>query len=68
MGPTLIIIKSEHSKIFGGFTDIDWKSNGGFIKGNGNSFIYSLRDDSNFVKLKCLKKEYEVFHSSNYLC
>ena len=29
MGPTLIIVKSEHSKIFGGFTDIDWKSNDG---------------------------------------
>ena len=29
MGPTFIIIKSEHSKILGGFTDIDWKSNGG---------------------------------------
>ena len=28
IGPTLIIVKSEHSKIFGGFTDIDWKSSG----------------------------------------
>ena len=27
MGPTLIIVKSEHSKIFGGFTDINWTSN-----------------------------------------
>ena len=25
-GPTLIIIKSEFGKIFGGFTDIDWNS------------------------------------------
>ena len=45
MGPSLIIVNSEHSKIFGGFTDIDWKSNGDLIKGNGNSFMYSLRDD-----------------------
>jgi hypothetical protein len=25
-GPTLIIIKSEFGKIFGGFTDIEWNS------------------------------------------
>ena len=25
-GTTLIIIKSEHQKIFGGFTDVPWKS------------------------------------------
>ena len=25
-GPTFIIIKSEHNKIFGGLTDIEWKS------------------------------------------
>ena len=51
MGPTLIIVKSEHSKIFGGFTDIDWTTIFGSKSGNGNTFIYSLRDDSNFVIL-----------------
>ena len=25
-GPTLVIIQSEHKKIFGGYTDIDWGS------------------------------------------
>ena len=45
MGPTLVIVKSKHYKIFGGFTDIDWKSNGGTKSRNGNSFLYSLRDD-----------------------
>ena len=67
-GPTLIIIKSEFGKIFGGFTDIDWTSKNGSKSGNGNSFVFSLRDDSNFVKLKCLKKEYEVFHNKKTLC
>ncbi len=33
-------------KVFGGFTDIPWQINAGnFIEGNGNSFIFSLRDD-----------------------
>ncbi len=27
-GATLIIIKSEHQKIFGGFTNVQWKSSG----------------------------------------
>ena len=27
-----------------------------------------MRDDSNFVKLRCLKKEREVYHYSNELC
>ena len=55
-GPTLSIIKSERQQIFGGYTDISWTSNKGFKNGDGNSFIFSLRDDSNFVLLKCLNK------------
>ena len=51
-------------KIFGGYTDIPWEGTGEFVKGNGNSFIYSLRDDFNFVKLRCLNKDYEVYHYS----
>ena len=41
---------------------------GGHKPGNGNSFVFSLRDDLSFVKLKCLKKEYEVCHDRNSLC
>ena len=54
-------------KVFGGYTDIPWQDNGGCKNGNGNSFVFSLRDDFNFVKLKCLKKSDEVFHDSNFL-
>ena len=59
---------SKIQKIFGEFTDIDWTSELGNKSGNGNSFIFSLRDDSNFVKLKCLNKKSEVFHEKNTLC
>ena len=63
MGPSLIIVKSEHSKIFGGYTDIDWKSDDeDQISGNGNSFVYSLRDDLSFIILKSLDNEIEVYH------
>ena len=40
-------------KIFGAYTDIPWQDNGGCKNGNGNSFVFSLRDDFNFKKLKC---------------
>ncbi len=42
-------------------SDEVWKN------GNGNSFVFSLRDDFNFVKLRCLKKEFEVYHLASCL-
>ena len=38
-------------KVFGAYTDIPWSSDGGYKKGNGNTFLFSLRDDLNFKKL-----------------
>ena len=61
-------------KIFGGYTDIPWQADddgdeeNNIKQGNGNSFIFSLREDFNFVKLRCLKKEMEVQHNENFLC
>ena len=54
-------------RIFGAYTDISWQKYGGYKNGNGNSFIFSLRDDLNFVKLKCLKKSKEVENYENFL-
>jgi hypothetical protein len=54
-------------KVFGYYTDIAWTNNRGWVDGNGNSFVFSLRDDFNFVKLKCLKNQNEVLHGASYL-
>ena len=54
-------------RIFGAFTDISWKNNGNWKDGNGSSFIFSLRDDFNFVKLKHFDKFLEVYHSADLL-
>ena len=54
-------------KVFGAYTDISWLSNGEYKNGNGNTFIFSLRDDFNFVKLKCLNKSSEVYHYKDSL-
>ena len=60
---------SELGKIFGAYTEIPWKKGDDCFKpGNGNSFIYSLRDDSNFVKLRCLDIDYELVHRPDCIC
>ena len=53
--------------IFGAYTDIPWSSKTRYKKGNGNTFVFSLRDDFNFVKLKCMEIGSEVYHNKDYL-
>ena len=67
IGATLIIIKSEEKnggmqRIFGAYTDIQWTSVCGYKAGSGNSFLFSLRDDHNFIQIRCTNKEREVLH------
>ena len=52
-GPTLTIIKSGKGKVFGGYTDIPWGiiEGGNFAEGDNNTFVFSLRPNSKFVKL-----------------
>lgn len=65
---TVFLIKSRESKkIFGGYTEIAWQKDAGYQKGNGSSFIFSLRDNFSHAKFKCLNKEKEVDHGPNYL-
>ena len=50
-GPTLILIKTTKNKIFGGFTPLNWKNKGFWIKdSNKHTFIFSLN----------LKKKYNM--------
>ncbi len=58
-------------KVFGGYTDISWKSvsmPGRYAEGNKQSFLFSLNKDQNFDILKCQNKQKEVYHYSDYLC
>jgi hypothetical protein len=41
-GPTLNLIKSEHNKIFGGYTSINWGYNTSSYKPDDKAFIFSL--------------------------
>lgn len=40
-GPTLVVIKSNHGKVFGGFTDVDWDSSNTW-KTTNNAFLFSM--------------------------
>ena len=70
-GNTFGILKTEAKdggevKISGWYTDIQWTSdrgdNNGYKAGSRNSFLFLLRDDMSFIKLRCTNKEYEVYH------
>lgn len=66
-GPTLVIVKSENDRILGGYTDIPWASQGGDQKGNGNTFVYSVRENGSIKKLKISQGFTESYHAKDYL-
>jgi BTB/POZ domain-containing protein KCTD9 len=52
-GATISVIKSEHGKTFGGFTNLDWNSNNIWIVGEGKSFIFQMDNNTKHI---CFKK------------
>ncbi len=60
--PTICIIKSEHGKTFGGYTNLNWNQSG-YIAGEGKSFIFQL---DNNTKHKCINNQQELWRSSSY--
>jgi hypothetical protein len=57
-GPTISVIKSEHGKTFGGFTNLNWHKNGSHAAGDGKSFIFQLDNNTKHI---CFKKEHEIY-------
>jgi len=63
---TLVIIKSEHGNIFGGYTEQDWTPTEGF-KRDEKSFIFSLiNKDNKPLKLKCQNYYLDIYCGSDY--
>ena len=60
-------MSKDHNQIFGGYTDISETSLLGWKPGNGNSFLFKYTQQNTFHKLKCFKKEIEVYHNSGYM-
>ena len=73
-GPTLTLVKTTENKIFGGFTPLDWKSEGGEIKDKScQSFIFSLNLMKKFdminnggKAIRCLKNEGPDFGDEDF--
>ena len=62
---TLVLIKSEGKRRFGGFTPIPWKSKGGFIEDKKNqTFVFSL-DNKKIYNLISIYQE-AVYHHEDY--
>ena len=61
---TLVLIKSEGNRRFGGFTPIPWKSGSGYIKDPENkTFVFSL-DNKKIYYL--ISSDYAVCHDKEY--
>ena len=59
-GPTLTLIKTTKNKIFGGFTPLNWESDGADkIDDNNETFIFSL---NLMKKYDMIKKEKGAIH------
>lgn len=70
MSPTLVIYKTDadaKNAVFGGYTDISWASTGEGKKGDGNTFIFSVRDNNTIEKFKSIKGQEEVYHDKSQL-
>ena len=65
-GKTIVIIKSNTNKVFGGYTPIPWTSNGGGKKAKKTSFLFSVRDNDSVVKLEH-QDGHEVYHRKQWL-
>ena len=72
-GETLVLIKSDQNYIFGGYTEIDWDStvwngkvgaqNSSRRDGNGNEFVFTLKNPHNISPSKFNMKNEWLNHS-----
>jgi len=62
-GPTVVIIKTTTGNIFGGYTNVNWSSSGGWRP--SSSFIFRLRPAIGWYELKSGHRPYAVGHTPN---
>ena len=73
-GPTLTLVKTTKNQVFGGFTPLDWKNEGGEINDKSSqSFIFSLNLMKKFdminkggKAIRCLKNEGPDFGDEDF--
>ena len=63
---TLIVIKSENSNIFGGYTEADWSGSGEY-KYDSKAFLFSLVNAYNTpVKMNISNPSYAIYSNPSY--
>ncbi|KAJ5073496.1 pep-cterm sorting domain-containing protein [Anaeramoeba ignava] len=67
-GKTLVIIKTSSNYIFGGFTQVGYKSNVNNYINDSNAFIFTLKNPSNHQpqKFTCKLPQYAIYSNSSY--
>jgi hypothetical protein len=69
-GPTLVVVLTNHGKLIGGYTTIDWDGTVGYdftyVKDNtSSSFLFSLTLNKKY-KLKSEQAKYAIANSANH--
>ncbi|KAJ5073497.1 hypothetical protein M0811_08614 [Anaeramoeba ignava] len=67
-GKTLVIIKTSSNYIFGGFTQVGYKSNVNNFINDSNAFIFTLKNPSNHQpqKFTCKLPQYAIYSYSTH--
>ena len=65
----MVIIHSDNNNIFGGYTSVSWKNNGG-VKTDNTAFLFLIKSSKNYVpqifNLVTYKNQ-TIHHGCNYL-
>ena len=67
-GATLVIVRCNNGFVFGGYAAVSWNSNGGWIQGQRNSFLFTLKNPHNIppTRYNCKNPQYELRGHSSY--
>jgi hypothetical protein len=62
----LVVVKSNNSNVFGGYTEVDWSGYYQY-KNDANAFLFSLVNSYNTsVKMSIIQPQYAIYASTDY--
>merc|ERR1739838_260168 len=63
-GPTVVIVQSTTGAVFGGYTDMNWKSTGNYVK-SSRSFLFRLRPAMTKYSIISAYTKYGIYTKSD---
>jgi len=64
-GPTVVIVETKSGNVFGGYTESNWASSGGYVSST-KGFLFSLRPTMKRYDQKSTRLSYAIHRSSSY--